>query len=100
VSTDAVLYDHPGPRAKIRNTTLTVVFGILLLLLIYWIYRKFDDKAQWAGPLWKPFTQSETWTEYLLPGLWATISAAAVAWCCRWCSASSSRWAGSPTTGG
>jgi glutamate transport system permease protein len=79
VSTDAVLYDHPGPRAKVRNTTLTVVFGILLLLLVYWIYRKFDDKNQWAGPLWEPFTQPETWTQYLLPGLWATASAAGLA---------------------
>ncbi|MET0493238.1 MAG: amino acid ABC transporter permease [Actinoplanes sp.] len=79
MSADAVLYDHPGPRAKIRNTILTVVFGIALLALLYWIYRKFDEKGQWAAALWKPFTDSSTWTDYILPGLWATLSAAAVA---------------------
>jgi glutamate transport system permease protein len=58
---------------------LTVVFGILLLGLLYWIYRKFDEKGQWAAALWKPFLEASTWTDYVLPGLWATISAAAVA---------------------
>ncbi|WP_203838747.1 amino acid ABC transporter permease [Winogradskya humida] len=77
--TDAVLYDHPGPRAKIRNRILTVVLGIAMLAVLYWIYTKFDDKNQWAGPLWKPFLEGETWTSYILPGLWGTISAAAVA---------------------
>jgi glutamate transport system permease protein len=79
MSADAVLYDHPGPRAKIRNTILTVVFGLALLGLLYWIYRKFDEKGQWAGALWKPFTQSSTWTDYILPGLAHTLEAAAVA---------------------
>ena len=79
MSADAVLYDHPGPRAKVRNLILTAIFGILLLGLLYWIYRKFDEKGQWAAALWKPFLESSTWTDYILPGLWATLSAAAVA---------------------
>jgi glutamate transport system permease protein len=79
MSTDAVLYDHPGPRAKVRNLVLTVVFSLALLGLLYWVYRKFDEKGQWAAALWKPFLESSTWTDYLLPGLWATVSAAAVA---------------------
>ncbi|MFI7544570.1 amino acid ABC transporter permease [Actinoplanes sp. NPDC049599] len=79
MSADAVLYDHPGPRAKARNAVLTGVFGVAALALVYWIYRKFDEKGQWAAALWKPFTESSTWTDYILPGLWATMSAAAVA---------------------
>ncbi len=79
MSADAVLYDHPGPRAKIRNTALTVLFGLAALALVYWVYRKFDEKGQWAAALWEPFTESSTWTDYILPGLWATLSAAAVA---------------------
>ncbi|WP_328461325.1 amino acid ABC transporter permease [Actinoplanes sp. NBC_00393] len=78
-NTDAVLYDHPGPRARIRNGVLTVLFGVVLLGLAYWIYLKFDEKGQWAAALWKPFTESSTWTDYILPGLWGTLSAAAVA---------------------
>ena len=79
MSTEAVLYDHPGPRAKTRNTVLTVVFGVALLGLLYWVYARFDAKGQWAGALWKPFTQGTTWTEYILPGLGYTLAAAAVA---------------------
>ena len=79
MSTDAVLYDHPGPRAQLRNKILTVVFGLAFLGLLYWIYRKFDQKGQWAGSLWKPFTDSSTWTDYILPGLGNTLKAAAIA---------------------
>jgi glutamate transport system permease protein len=79
MSADAVLYDHPGPRAKVRNTILTMVFGVAILALLYWIYRKFDDKGQWAATLWKPFTRSSTWLDYILPGLGHTLAAAAVA---------------------
>jgi glutamate transport system permease protein len=79
VSTDAALYDHPGPRAKLRNTVLTVLFAVALLALLYWIYAKFDSKGQWAASLWKPFTQGSTWADYILPGLEHTLAAAAVA---------------------
>jgi glutamate transport system permease protein len=79
MSADAVLYDHPGPRAKVRNLILTILFGVGLLALLYWIYTKFDEKGQWASTLWKPFTAGSTWTDYILPGLGHTIAAAAVA---------------------
>jgi len=79
MSADAVLYDHPGPRAKLRNLILTIIFGIGLLALLWWIYSKFDEKGQWASTLWKPFTASSTWTDYILPGLLHTLEAAAVA---------------------
>jgi glutamate transport system permease protein len=79
VSSETVLYDHPGPRAKARNRILTVVFGVLLLALLYWIFRQFDKKDLWAAALWKPFLRAETWTAYILPGLWGTVKAAALA---------------------
>jgi glutamate transport system permease protein len=79
MSTEAVLYDHPGPRARVRNRILTAAFGVLLLALLYWIYARFDTKGQWAAALWKPFTRSSTWTDYILPGLAHTLEAAAVA---------------------
>ena len=79
MNTDAVLYDHPGPRAKTRNNVLTVVFGIALLALLWWIWHSFDQKGEWEGSLWKPFTQGGTWTNYILPGLKNTLYAAAVA---------------------
>jgi len=73
-----VLYDHPGPRAKVRNAILTVVFGVLILALFYWIYRKFDEKGQWASVLWKPFLEGATWENFIIPGLMGTLKAAAL----------------------
>jgi glutamate transport system permease protein len=76
MSENAVLYDHPGPRAKVRNRFLTVVFGVALLALLWWIYSRFDAKGQWESALWKPFTESGTWTNFILPALWQTLKAA------------------------
>jgi glutamate transport system permease protein len=75
----SVLYDHPGPRARLRNRILSAVFALVFLGLLYWIYMRFDDKGQWAAALWKPFTYGGTWTDYILPGLRNTLLAAAVA---------------------
>lgn len=74
----SVLYDAPGPRAKRRNVILSVVFVAVLALALWWIYRTMDDKGQLEWSLWKPFTQSEAWTTYLLPGLADTLKAAAL----------------------
>ncbi|MGP4085992.1 amino acid ABC transporter permease [Streptomyces sp. KR55] len=75
----SVLYDAPGPRAKRRNLILSVVFVALLALLLWWIWQTMDDKGQLRWALWKPFTESEAWTTYLLPGLADTLKAAALA---------------------
>ncbi|MEV0641701.1 amino acid ABC transporter permease [Streptomyces sp. NPDC050619] len=75
----SVLYDAPGPRAKRRNVLFSVLFFVLLALLLWWIWRTMDDKGQLEWALWEPFTQSEAWTTYLLPGLADTLKAAALA---------------------
>ncbi|MGX9884765.1 amino acid ABC transporter permease [Streptomyces sp. NPDC002276] len=72
----SVLYDAPGPRAKRRNMLLTVVFVVLLAAFLWWIWRTMDDKGQLKWDLWQPFTTSEAWTTYLLPGLSDTLKAA------------------------
>ncbi|WP_345577061.1 amino acid ABC transporter permease [Streptomyces prasinosporus] len=75
----SVLYDAPGPKAKRRNLVFSVVFFVLLALLLWWIWQVMDDKGQLEWSLWKPFTTSEAWTTYLLPGLADTLKAAALA---------------------
>jgi glutamate transport system permease protein len=75
----SVLYDAPGPRAKRRNKALSVVFSVLLVLFLWWIWRTMDDKGQLKWSLWEPFTESQAWTTYLLPGLGNTLKAAALA---------------------
>jgi glutamate transport system permease protein len=78
MSNETVLYDHPGPRARARNAILTVVFGVLIVALLWWIYTKFDEKSQWNPVLWKPFVESKTWQDFIIPGLLGTLRAAAV----------------------
>ncbi len=74
----AVLYDHPGPKAKRFNLILTVAFALLLLLGLWWVLSVLNSKGQLDWDKWKPFTESETWTTYLLPGLLNTLKAAAI----------------------
>ncbi|RSM47857.1 amino acid ABC transporter permease [Amycolatopsis balhimycina DSM 5908] len=78
MSTQSVLYDAPGPKARARNWIYTVLFVLVLLLVAYFVYRGFDEKGQWAGALWKPFVEGSTWTQFLLPGLLNTLKAAAL----------------------
>ncbi|MER6013543.1 amino acid ABC transporter permease [Streptomyces bluensis] len=75
----SVLYDTPGPRAKRRNVIFTVVFAVLLVLLLWWIWQTMSDKGQLDSAKWTPFTESQAWTTYLLPGLGNTLKAAALA---------------------
>ncbi|EST34299.1 amino acid ABC transporter permease [Streptomyces roseochromogenus] len=74
----SVLYDTPGPRAKRRNALLSAVFLVLLGALVWWVWKTMDDKQQLKWALWQPFTTSEAWTTYLLPGLVNTLKAAAL----------------------
>jgi glutamate transport system permease protein len=76
MSAQTVLYDIPGPKAKVRNGLYSVLFVLVLALVVYAIYVGFDEKGQWAGALWKPFVDGATWTQFLLPGLLNTLKAA------------------------
>ncbi|MEO3863444.1 amino acid ABC transporter permease [Acrocarpospora sp. B8E8] len=75
----SVLYDAPGPRGRRRNLVLTVLFAVLLVVLAYLGYRKFDEKGQFDAALWEPFLRADVWVNLILPGLWNTLSAAATA---------------------
>ncbi|KUL44458.1 amino acid ABC transporter permease [Streptomyces regalis] len=75
----SVLYDTPGPRAKQRNVLFSVVFFALLAVLVWFVWKTMDDEGQLEWALWKPFTEEQAWTTYLLPGLSNTLKAAALA---------------------
>ncbi|MFI0481992.1 amino acid ABC transporter permease [Actinomadura sp. 9N215] len=74
-----VLFDVPGPRARARNMVVAVVTSVVLLALLAALIWRFDQKGQFAGELWSPFTEWQVWDKLILPGLWNTLKAAAVA---------------------
>lgn len=74
-----VLYDVPGPRGRRRNVLYTVVFLLGLAVLVWWVVAGLADKNQLAWSKWAPFfTDSRTWTTFLLPALKNTLIAAAL----------------------
>lgn len=78
MSTQNVLFDAPGPRARVRHLFLTAVGAIFVFGVAFLVLRKLGQQGQLEGPLWRPLATADVWTQYLLPGLWATIKAAAV----------------------
>ncbi|HMT50219.1 amino acid ABC transporter permease [Dietzia sp. UBA5065] len=79
MSTQAVLFDAPGPKARLRHKIFTVVGALLALGILYLIYAKFEAAGQLKAFMWEPFvTDSEVWTSYLIPGLRGTFTAAGI----------------------
>lgn len=78
MSAPSLLFDAPGPRARARHRLLTVV-GLLLaaggVALVLW---KFSAEGQLEPSMWRSLLQGEVWTEYVVPGIIATLEAAAV----------------------
>ncbi|GLW97960.1 amino acid ABC transporter permease [Microtetraspora sp. NBRC 16547] len=78
----SVLFDAPGPRARLRNNILTLLSVVVLASAAYYVYARFDTKGQWEGEIWKPFLDASTWTEYIIPGLLGTLKAAGLSAVC------------------
>lgn len=79
MSTQAVLFDAPGPKARLRHKIFTVIGALVVIGLLYVVYLKFKEANQLEASMWKPFvTQPEVWTSYLIPGLKGTFTAAII----------------------
>jgi glutamate transport system permease protein len=75
----SVLYDAPGPKAKVRNVLYTVLFFAVFALVAWWVLNTLASQNQLTEAKWGPFvTDSRVWTTYLLPGLGNTLKAAAL----------------------
>ena len=73
----AVLFDQPGPKGRktirIVNWVAGIVFAIVLVLMLMRLHNPPDGENQLSWELWKPALDSEAWTDFYLPGLWATV---------------------------
>lgn len=73
-----VLYDVPGPKARNIYRLLSLAVAVALGALGYLVYRALDSKGQLTSEKWSPFTESTSWTTYLIPGIRGTLIAAAL----------------------
>ncbi|WP_067704826.1 amino acid ABC transporter permease [Nocardia jejuensis] len=78
MSSASVLYDAPGPRARMRYRIYSVLVAAAFAAILWVLYSGLESKGQWAAEKWKPFLESQIWTTYLLPGLKGTVIAAAL----------------------
>jgi len=74
----SVLFDAPGPRARVRNRIISGVSLTLLALLAWAVIARLADKGQLTAAKWRPFTTGDLWKTYVLPGIIGTLTAAAM----------------------
>ncbi|WP_280463646.1 amino acid ABC transporter permease [Nocardia carnea] len=74
----SVLYDAPGPVARVRNILYSLVVLAAVVVAGWYVYRGFADQGQFTADKWEPFLDGAVWTTYILPGLEGTVVAAAL----------------------
>ncbi|MEV4867552.1 amino acid ABC transporter permease [Streptomyces syringium] len=76
--TSSVLYDVPGPRAKVRNRVYGVLSTVAILGLIAFIGYKLDSTGQFQAGLWDDYEYADT-QQRILDGLLTTLKTFAIA---------------------
>ncbi len=81
MSSQSILFDAPGPKARARHRIIAVICGLVILGLLALVIRGLasPDNNQFTAQKWAPFIDPVTWTAYLLPGLLNTFKAAGLA---------------------
>jgi glutamate transport system permease protein len=72
-----VLFDAPGPRARVRHRFLAGLTVAVFALIFGWVIWKFAAADQFTAAKWEPFLTPDLWTTYVLPGIEGTLTAAA-----------------------
>ena len=78
MSGSSVLFDAPGPRAKVRNWIATGVTVLVVAVVLVYIGLELWAKDQLAWAKWEPFVTPNVWENYILPGIEGTLKAAAL----------------------
>ncbi|CAA9239604.1 MAG: ABC transporter, permease protein (cluster 3, basic aa/glutamine/opines) [uncultured Acidimicrobiales bacterium] len=74
----SVLYDVPGPRARLRNRLISVAATLVILALLWYVAQRFSDTGQFESVKWQQFRLPSIQRE-LFAGLRATLKAAGLA---------------------
>jgi glutamate transport system permease protein len=70
----SVLYDLPGPRARVRNRILGAITILVVLGILAWVIWRFAETGQFTAEKWEIFTYSRVWV-IIGEGVLATLSA-------------------------
>lgn len=74
----SVLYDVPGPRARMRNRIYGVVSTLAIIGLLVFIVAKLDENGHFQAGLWDDYQYTNT-HERILEGLLTTLKTFALA---------------------
>ncbi|MFF4406428.1 amino acid ABC transporter permease [Streptomyces sp. NPDC001404] len=74
----SVLYDVPGPRARVRNRIYGVLATAVLLGLIAFAVYRLDATGQFQGGLWSAYEYTDT-QQRIVDGLLTTLKTFAIA---------------------
>ena len=78
MSTASVLFDTPGPRARIRNRVVSVIAAVITAVTVAGVIARLAEKGQLTAQKWQPFLTANLWQTYVLPGVTGTLTAAAI----------------------
>ncbi|MDT9593652.1 amino acid ABC transporter permease [Nocardioides zeae] len=73
----SVLFDAPGPKARMRHRILTGVAALLLLGVAALVVMRMADRGQLEYALWEPFVTT-SYVQFILEGLVSTLQMAAL----------------------
>ena len=78
MSSASVLFDAPGPRARVRNRMISAITVVVVALIVWLVVARLSAKGQLTAEKWQPFLTSGLWKTYVLPGIQGTLTAAAL----------------------
>lgn len=74
----SVLFDVPGPRARVRNHIISAATLVLGAVVVWAVVSRLAEKGQLTSAKWQPFLTADLWRTYVLPGITGTLTAAAI----------------------
>lgn len=77
MSTQSVLFDAPGPRARRRMVYANIIGAIVVVAVALFVVYQMNAHGQLTAEKWAPMVEARTWLYYFLPGLQNTLVAAA-----------------------
>ena len=76
MSSASVLFDAPGPRARVRNHMFSAITLVVVLAVVAFVGYQLWTKDQLQAAKWEPFVTPNVWENYIVPGIEGTLKAA------------------------